>query len=100
LPKLMLPWGEEIHVENMEQFTLDIMMLTAEYRITQPDTRLVVVTSSDFILEDDDETFNVRTCTIRVIVEWEEDKELDAKWEDFTSIDMNDMFYPRRRWRR
>jgi hypothetical protein len=90
LSKLRLPWGEEISIErDVEQFSLDVMNLTAMYYIDCPDPTLVVVSSSDFKLEDED-TFVVKSCKVTLtdaFEEEEDDDRIEQIWADFILLD-------------
>jgi hypothetical protein len=84
--KLKLPWGEELHIEtDVEQFTLDVMHLVAEYYV---EAELLVVRSIDFTLDDD--MFVVRSCTVNFSPAFPDefdDGTFEKKWEDFMLID-------------
>jgi len=92
--KLKLPWGEELQIESdVEQFSLDVSNLVAEYYIDRPDPTLVVVRSEDFILEGED-TFVVRSCKVTLSDAWIEDEEFDDErieevWKNFVLFDEN-----------
>lgn len=89
MSQLTLPWGETRPIEHLERFSVDTMYLTAEYYVDIPTCNLVVVHSKDFILEDDNETFVVRSCSVRYIEEWPEDNDpdLEQKWQDFMLVE-------------
>lgn len=86
MSQLKLPWGETLHIEtDIEQFSLDVMNLVAEYYVDgADDSELVVVRSTDFQLEGD--TFIVKGCTVNFSPAFPdefEDGTFEQKWEDF-----------------
>jgi len=88
VPKLRLPWGEELSIEqDIEQFHLDIMRMTAEYYTDiNGDSTLIVVTSEDFQLAEDDDTIVVKSAKVRFIEVWPEEEdteEVEQVWRDF-----------------
>lgn len=88
MSQLKLPWGETLHIESdIEQFSLDVMNLTAEFYVDMPDATLVVVRSDDFKLEDD--TFVVRSCRVMFCDAWEEEKDPDKVEEIWQNFMMN-----------
>jgi hypothetical protein len=89
VPKLKLPWNEVLDIEDLEHFSLDVMSMTAEYYVELPTCTLLVVRSSDFILEDDNDTIVVRSCSVRFIEEWPEDDDpdIEQKWQDFILVE-------------
>jgi hypothetical protein len=89
LPKLILPWGEQLNVEDMERFSLDVMSFTGEYYVDLPTCQLLVVTSDDFKLDPDSQTITVKSCKVRFIEVWPEEDvdDLEQKWQDFMFVE-------------
>lgn len=91
MTRIRLPWGEERNVEtDIEQFHLEVMNMTAMYYIDCPDPTLVVVSSSDFRLDVDGDTFVVKSCKVTLSDAWDEEEDedrIEQVWKDFILLD-------------